>query len=1015
MLRTLSVVTSLILLGSAAADAASRVAKRVIRGEAAGMEPRLLNGGFEEVGEPGRAQAWGFWDQGYVRQETIARTGRASARCSAADPEVQQGTAQTVVLNQTDPVPIVATGWSKAEGVSGSPGPDYSIYLDLEYIDGTNLWGQVSPFDTGTHDWQFGQVVVVPEKPLRSVNVYGLFRSHTGTVHFDDFSLTELTLTGDGGLFDGVPTTPGEPGGMGVAGGHFLLRDVGADSDFLEATEARMLDEGGPVQLKASCQELDLELTATVTQLDGAQRIDGVVRDLRGEDRAIAVYFVIPADFVGGAFGPDMRRAVPIADRGTYSNSVGIGVGTNGRISRYPLIPVSQDDRGLCLVTPLDVPRVSRLAYDAGSRELYAAFDLGLSRDTAKFPSSASFSLVRYGFDPTWGFRAALQRYYDLFPEFFVKRVPGEGIWMPFTDIATVAGSEDFGFRFKEGDDNVRWDDEHGILSFVYVEPMSHWLPLAAEVPRTYEAALAELERRAPTEDQSRATLNSVYTYPDGRYHLWVLNAPWCDGAVATGNPDPDLFANAPDRLSQAAVKFAGIENAFTQAGRTVAVAWRKYDRGFELVGDSVHTGQGAARCISAPGEMHGLSQSIQLGQTTPTALVARAWSRADSVTGTPDNSYALYIDLVYADGSPGFGFVAPFAVGTHDWAPAEVRIEPPKPVQSLTLHLLLRGDHGGTAWFDDVTLTQAGGEANLVQDGGFEPAPEPPKPAELDGTYIDSYEMAGTEQNFRREHWADVDVPLTFSLTTRDVCSLGIFHTYEFEQELARRMHSTGKLLFANAVLGSFAFPAHLLDVLGIETNWAFESKYAPNPDDIMSFRRAMCRHKPYLLLLNTDYNAFRPEWVELYFKRCAFYAIFPSFFSHNAADDPYWRNPTLYNRDRPLFKRYIPVIAALNAAGWEPITHARLVDTDAEVYVERYGSDPKAGVYLTLFNDSQERQDYALRIDRKALGLPVRPTGFVDLLGNGEVRSTNTPEFWDLRGSLGPEDLKVLQVSTH
>ena len=132
------------------------------------------------------------------------------------------------------------------------------------------------------------------------------------------------------------------------------------------------------------------------------------------------------------------------------------------------------------------------------------------------------------------------------------------------------------------------------------------------------------------------------------------------------------------------------------------------------------------------------------------------------------------------------------------------------------------------------------------------------------------------------------------------------------------------------------------------------------------LNYWRAICYQRPYLLLQNTVYEDFKPEWVELYFKRCAAYGVFPSFFSHNAADDPYWRRPNLYDRDRPLFKQWIPVISALSAAGWEPVTHAR--SDDPKVYVERFGK-PSGPLYLTVFNDSQEPR--TAKLTKRASGL--------------------------------------------
>jgi len=35
---------------------------------------------------------------------------------------------------------------------------------------------------------------------------------------------------------------------------------------------------------------------------------------------------------------------------------------------------------------------------------------------------------------------------------------------MPFAKISKVQGWEDFGFKFKEGNDETAWDDRHGII-----------------------------------------------------------------------------------------------------------------------------------------------------------------------------------------------------------------------------------------------------------------------------------------------------------------------------------------------------------------------------------------------------------------------------------------------------------------------------------------------------------------------------------------------------------------------
>jgi hypothetical protein len=143
------------------------VVKRVLNAESAGED--LL-----------QAERWRGWSAGFERQgDWFLCDNRDDARG-------QRGASQTVVLNQQIAAPIVATAWSRAEGVTGAPGSDYSLYLDLVHDDGTPLWGQAAAFDVGTHDWQRRQVVVLPEKPVRQVTMHLLLRTHGGRAWFRD-------------------------------------------------------------------------------------------------------------------------------------------------------------------------------------------------------------------------------------------------------------------------------------------------------------------------------------------------------------------------------------------------------------------------------------------------------------------------------------------------------------------------------------------------------------------------------------------------------------------------------------------------------------------------------------------------------------------------------------------------------------------------------------------------------------------------------------------------------------
>jgi hypothetical protein len=131
------------------------------------------------------------------------------------------------------------------------------------------------------------------------------------------------------------------------------------------------------------------------------------------------------------------------------------------------------------------------------------------------------------------------------------------------------------------------------------------------------------------------------------------------------------------------------------------------------------------------------------------------------------------------------------------------------------------------------------------------------------------------------------------------------------------------------------------------------------------------MCKGKPYCFLMNTDFEKFSPELVEKYMKRSLAYGMFPGFFSANASEGHYFTRPELYNRDRPLFKKYVPLCKRVAEAGWEPVTLAR--SSDERVYVERFGGEkrnqpPSPPYYLTVFNDSPERRNVTITFEGPA-----------------------------------------------
>jgi len=862
-------------------------AMRVVR--TGGSSVKLLrNGDFEEAAG-GKLAGWSAAPQGYSLGKGEGRNGSQALRCENPKESDWIGASQSIELNRTNAAPLVVRGWSKAEDVSGGSDSGYSLYADILYMDGSTLWGQTASFHAGTHDWEQREMVILPEKPVKVLTLHCLLRGHSGRVWFDDVAAEETKAEEGAVLFQGAAVWPAQrPGGpagpasalatrdglemelrdgavaslraggrelAGTAPSGFLARDAAADSDFYSLA-------GG------DCPELGLRLRSAFHAEADHIVVEGRVADLRGADRAITLVFALPVDAAGWHWGDDIRRSRLIGGRGEFANAVAVRGGATGSESLYPLAAIYNDQAGLALALDMAQPAQFRVGYHAGTRQLYIAYDFGLARETEHFPGAADFRFVLFRFDPRWGFRAAFEKLMKVFPDYFYARAREQGLWMPFTDVSTVQDWQDFGFKFHEGNGNVAWDDAHGILSFRYTEPMTWWMRLGADAPRTMAEALRtrdDLARNGKGSERQMALVSRVAAMWDetGQPCLLFRNEPWCNGAVWSLNPNPALPASP---------------------GGAAASEHDGGERGGE-----------AAGCNEAT-----------------------------------------------------------------------------------------------VCWNESIKQTLYGPQAR----------------GQLDGEYLDSLEGYVTaDLNFRRDHFRYTSVPLTFSSDTRKPALCKGLAVFEFTKWFCDDVHRLGKLTFANGVPYRFTYLCPWLDVMGTETDWLYQGKYHPASDTQMSLWRTMAGGKPYLLLMNTDYNAFTPEWVERYFQRSLFYGMWPGMFSHNAADNPYWQNPKWYNRDRPLFKKYLPLVRRVAEAGWQPVPHAAC-DND-RIWVERFGPDADGAVYLTLYNDTGERQAGGLRADAPAL----RASGPFSAreLVSGAALDGGTA--WQV--SLGPQEAQVMRLT--
>jgi hypothetical protein len=227
-----------------------------------------------------------------------------------------------------------------------------------------------------------------------------------------------------------------------------------------------------------------------------------------------------------------------------------------------------------------------------------------------------------------------------------------------------------------------------------------------------------------------------------------------------------------------------------------------------------------------------------------------------------------------------------------------------------------------------------------------------------IDGIYIDSVEGYITDElNYRRDHFAAMDTPLTFDSQYRPVIHTGLI-ALEYTRAIAAKYHEYDKITMANATPGRYSWLATQLDVMGGEWDWNPGGEWTPPADAGLLYIRAMAGPKPYCILQNTNFKKWTRDHSERYMKRCVAYGMYPGFFSANAMTDTYFNNPKLYQRDRELFAKYVPLCKRVGEAGWQPITNAR--SSDRDVYVERWG----AGL-LTVFNDAGEERTVTVTLE--------------------------------------------------
>ena len=225
------------------------------------------------------------------------------------------------------------------------------------------------------------------------------------------------------------------------------------------------------------------------------------------------------------------------------------------------------------------------------------------------------------------------------------------------------------------------------------------------------------------------------------------------------------------------------------------------------------------------------------------------------------------------------------------------------------------------------------------------------PAPEGQDGEYIDSAEGYLTPAlDFNRRVFAASETPLVFS--SGEDHTPAVFKglsMYEYVRRTANRVWPRGRFMMANGVPGRWPWLPAYVDVGGTETAWIDkDGNWRPESHASLIYKRAMSMGKPYCYLQNVNFEKFKYEDMENFMRHCVAYGLFPGCFSHNASEGHYFTRPDIYNRDRPLFRKYVPLCRKLSEAGWRP-QNVLVSSADAKVFVEQFGDR-----YVTVFNSN-------------------------------------------------------------
>ena len=573
--------------------------------------------------------------------------GRSCLKLANGSESRSKGATQWVMLYQDEPTPLKLKIRLKCDKVvpadnQGRLRVDALLCHVNMKTRFTQRESQKFDLDTGTYDWRRQEIIIRPQRPLRSIQLTPTLWKCPGTVWIDRVSITpvdnpehEYVVDPEMEQWYDRPTTE-------------QAAAVEARFSKLEAPVEKLLDTRAETKtLQDGCLSLIGQADALRKWLQDSRLENAGRRGLRELDDMTDRLSLLCSTLMGvhGPYVDVPETAVP-GEQITVRVRVG---GAQGREVDYsveapPAWPVKTDDDGRFSI---GVPQ------DA----------LGTSGNlvaTAAVPSASGLAL-------------------SLSDSVRISVVPALQAAMRLAD---VSGSG---------------DEFHFVIDATNNSQTPAEVSIKATLPSGWRLD-NPLEKRAVA--PKSATAFDLKIIPSGS----SKPGPY---EIRTELSSPKL--PQPLAFSHEVVFLPGSLNLLPDPGFEAATAssWSKNQREYEIDSSEAHSGRRSLKLHNlVPTEQSSVSRTIMLNQKTARPIIVRGHAKAKSVSGHRDRGFSIYVDIYHTDGTANYGNTIDWQTGTTDWQYGTMTIEPAKPIRNVNVYLLLRA-HAGTAWFDDIFVTE--------------------------------------------------------------------------------------------------------------------------------------------------------------------------------------------------------------------------------------------------------------------------------------------------------------------